>query len=175
MSGPLRDKPGATTTSAPVTNTCLPAEKRPNKRHREGECLRASSERGSNPSTLVTGELRSSDPAIANRPQLRTVSRHSLYSIGGARGRGVESAITHRALQLASDGGLYVAPKEPLQCKRCQRFGHTQLNCGYAPRCIACGGPHNSGGLHATRDIPSAVAPRRTTRPYSGSLLSGRR
>ena len=23
----------------------------------------------------------------------------------------------------------YVAPKGPLQCKRCQRFGHTQSNC----------------------------------------------
>jgi len=27
----------------------------------------------------------------------------------------------------------YVALKGPLQCKRCQRFGHTQRNCGYAP------------------------------------------
>jgi hypothetical protein len=34
----------------------------------------------------------------------------------------------------------YVAPNGPLQCKRCQRFGHTQHNCGYAPRCAACGG-----------------------------------
>ena len=34
----------------------------------------------------------------------------------------------------------WVAPKGPLQCKRCQRFGHTQRNCGYAPRCVACGG-----------------------------------
>jgi hypothetical protein len=24
----------------------------------------------------------------------------------------------------------YLAPKGPLQCKRCQRFGHTQHNCG---------------------------------------------
>jgi hypothetical protein len=31
------------------------------------------------------------------------------------------------------------APKGPLQCKRCRRFGHTQRNCGYAPRCVACG------------------------------------
>jgi hypothetical protein len=35
----------------------------------------------------------------------------------------------------------YVAPKGPLQCKR---FGHTQLNCGHTPRCVACGGPHLS-------------------------------
>jgi hypothetical protein len=40
----------------------------------------------------------------------------------------------------------YVAPKGPLQCKRFQRFGHTQRNCGYAPRCVACGGTHLSGG-----------------------------
>jgi hypothetical protein len=33
----------------------------------------------------------------------------------------------------------YIAPKGPLQCKRCQGFGHTQRNCGYAPRCMACG------------------------------------
>ena len=36
----------------------------------------------------------------------------------------------------------YVATKGPLLCKRCQRFGHTQHNCGYAPRCVACGGSH---------------------------------
>jgi hypothetical protein len=29
----------------------------------------------------------------------------------------------------------YVAPNGPLQCKRCERFGHTQRNCEYAPRC----------------------------------------
>jgi hypothetical protein len=39
----------------------------------------------------------------------------------------------------------YIAPKGPVQCKRCQRFGHTQRNCGYAPRCVACGGTHLSG------------------------------
>jgi hypothetical protein len=37
------------------------------------------------------------------------------------------------------------APKEPLQCKRCQCFGHTQRYCGYAPRCVACGEAHLSG------------------------------
>jgi hypothetical protein len=36
-------------------------------------------------------------------------------------------------------------PKWPLQCKRCQRSGHTQRNCGYAPRCVACGDAHPSG------------------------------
>jgi hypothetical protein len=45
----------------------------------------------------------------------------------------------------------YVAPKCPLQCKRCQRFGHTQRNCGYAPRCVACGGSHLSGECPAPK------------------------
>ena len=40
----------------------------------------------------------------------------------------------------------YVAPKCPLQCIRCQRFGHTQRNCGYALRCVECGGAHLTGG-----------------------------
>jgi hypothetical protein len=39
----------------------------------------------------------------------------------------------------------YVAPKGPLQCKRWQRFGHTQRNCSYAPKCVACGDAHPSG------------------------------
>jgi hypothetical protein len=38
-----------------------------------------------------------------------------------------------------------VAPKGPVQSKRCKRFGHTQRNCGYAPRCVACGETHLSG------------------------------
>jgi hypothetical protein len=39
----------------------------------------------------------------------------------------------------------YNAPKGPLRCKRCQRFGHTQRNCGYASRCVACGNAYPSG------------------------------
>jgi hypothetical protein len=39
----------------------------------------------------------------------------------------------------------YNAPKGPLHCKRCQRFGNTQRNCGYAPRCVAFGDEHPSG------------------------------
>jgi len=48
----------------------------------------------------------------------------------------------------------YVAPKGPLKCKRCQRFGHTQRNCGYAPRYGACGGSHLSGGCCTPRKQP---------------------
>jgi hypothetical protein len=32
-----------------------------------------------------------------------------------------------------------VSPKCLLQCKCCQRFGHTQHNCGYVPQCVECG------------------------------------
>jgi hypothetical protein len=38
-----------------------------------------------------------------------------------------------------------IAPKGPLQCKRSERCGHTQRNCGYATRCVACGNAHPSG------------------------------
>jgi len=33
----------------------------------------------------------------------------------------------------------YVAPKSPLQCKGCQRFGHMQRYCRYTPHCVAYG------------------------------------
>jgi len=48
----------------------------------------------------------------------------------------------------------YVALKDPMQCKRCQRFGHTQRNSGYTPRCVACGGSHLSGGCSTPREQP---------------------
>ena len=47
-----------------------------------------------------------------------------------------------------------MAPKGPLQCKSCQRFGHTQRNCGYVPRCVAGGGSHLSGGCVTPREKP---------------------
>jgi len=45
----------------------------------------------------------------------------------------------------------YVDPKGPLHCKRCQRFGHKQVNCGYAPRCVACEGSHLSSDCSTPR------------------------
>ena len=52
----------------------------------------------------------------------------------------------------------YLAPKGPMQCKRCQRFGHTQRNCGYAPRCVACGGSTCPVGAQPRGNSLSAVA-----------------
>ena len=48
----------------------------------------------------------------------------------------------------------FLAPKCPLQCKRCQRFSHTQRNCGYATRCVARGGSHLPGGCSTTQELP---------------------
>jgi hypothetical protein len=46
----------------------------------------------------------------------------------------------------------YLVPKGLLQSKRCQRFGHTQRNCGYSPRCVACGGSQLFGRCSAPRE-----------------------
>jgi hypothetical protein len=68
------------------------------------------------------------------------------YIVSEARGPDVA-----KVRSLTDLGGLrvkletYNAPKGPLHCKRCQRFGHTQRNCGYAPRCVVCGDEHPSG------------------------------
>ena len=48
----------------------------------------------------------------------------------------------------------YVAPKGPLQCKRFQRFGHTQRNCGHTPRWVSRRGSHLSSGCCNPREQP---------------------
>ena len=58
-------------------------------------------------------------------------------------------------------------PKGPLQCKRCQRFGHTQRNCGHGPRCVACGGPHLFADCPAPRGQPRCCGCDHTAR-YRG-------
>ena len=47
-----------------------------------------------------------------------------------------------------------MAPKGSLQCKRCQGFGYTQRNCGYAQRCVECGCSHLSGECSTRRKQP---------------------
>lgn len=34
----------------------------------------------------------------------------------------------------------------PIQCHRCQGFGHSSPNCSRPQRCVRCGGPHQSSG-----------------------------
>jgi hypothetical protein len=41
-----------------------------------------------------------------------------------------------------------------MQCKRCQRFGHTQQNCGYTPQCVVGVDPHLSGDCPTPRGQP---------------------
>ena len=61
----------------------------------------------------------------------------------------------------------YLAPKGPMQCKRCKRFAHTQRNCGYAPRCVACGAPTCPVGAqprgNSLSDVAVGVTTQRTT------------
>jgi hypothetical protein len=63
----------------------------------------------------------------------------------------------------------YVAPKGPLQCKCCLRFGHTQRNCGSATRCVACGGSHLSGGCSTPREQPQCCGGNHTA-SYRGCI-----
>jgi hypothetical protein len=87
----------------------------------------------------LRSKRRDQDPE-KNRP----LTPHFIVSVA----RGPDVAIVRSLTDLC---GLrvkvetYNAPKGPLQCKRCQRFGHTQRNCGYAPRCVACSDEHPSG------------------------------
>jgi hypothetical protein len=66
----------------------------------------------------------------------------------------------------------YTAPKGPLQCKHCQRFGYTQRNCGHASRRAACGDAH--------RQVPqgssiNAAAAGVTTLPTIALAVSGKK
>jgi len=69
----------------------------------------------------------------------------------------------------------HVDPKCPLQCKRCQRFGHTQRNWIYAPRCFACGAPISPVDTVPRGISLSAVVVRETTQRTTVAVSSGRR
>jgi hypothetical protein len=74
----------------------------------------------------------------------RPLTPHFIVSV--ARGPDVAKVLSLTELcGLRVQVETYRAPKGPLQCKRCQRFGHTQRNCGYATRCVASGDGHPSG------------------------------
>jgi hypothetical protein len=74
----------------------------------------------------------------------RPLTSHLIVSV--ARGSDVAKVRSLTELcGLRAKVETYNAPKGTLQCKRCQRFGHTQRNCSYAPRCVACGDAHPSG------------------------------
>jgi hypothetical protein len=88
---------------------------------------------------LLRSKRRDQDPE-KDRP----LKPHFIMSV--ARGPDVAKVRSITALcGLLVKVETYNAPKGPLQCKRCQRFGHTQRNRGYAPWCVACGDEHQSG------------------------------
>jgi len=117
------------------------------------------------PESVVREELESLNICVQGVTQLRSGRRdpdpakdrpptpHFIVSVA----RGLEVSKVRSLTELC---GLrvsvesYLAPNGPLQCRRCQRFGHTQRNCGYAPRCVACVGSHLYGGYSTPRDQP---------------------
>jgi hypothetical protein len=97
-------------------------------------------------------ESRSCDLAVATRTTQRTALPPT-FIVSVARGPEVSKVLSLTELcGLRVSVESYVGPNGPLQCKRCQRFGHTQRNCGYAPRCVACGGSHLFGGCSTARE-----------------------
>jgi len=85
----------------------------------------------------------------------------------------VRSLIELRGLRVSVK--MYIAPKGPLQCKLCQRFGHTQRYCGYAPRCFACWGLTYQVSAPPHSSSVSAAAAEETTRPSTKAMRSGKR
>ena len=117
------------------------------------------------PESVVREELESLRIHVQGVTQLRSGRRdqdptkdrpstpHIIVSVArGPEVSRVRSIIELCGLRVSVES--YVAPKGPLQYKRCQRFGHTQRNCGYAPRCFACGGSRLSGGCSTPREQP---------------------
>jgi hypothetical protein len=116
------------------------------------------------PESVVREELEALDIRVQGVAQLRSGSRDqdpdkdgppTTHIISVARGPEVS-----RVRSLTELCGLrvtvetYLAPKGPLQCKCCQRFGHTQRDCRHVPRCVACGGSHLSGECPVPRGQP---------------------
>jgi hypothetical protein len=69
----------------------------------------------------------------------------------------------------------YNAPNGPLQRKRCQRFGYTQRNCGYAPRCVACGDEHHLRSVSLPISSLSVAAEEESTLQTILVAVSGKR
>lgn len=81
----------------------------------------------------------------------------------------------------------YNKSRAPIQCHRCQGFGHASFGCGRSPKCVKCGGPHarldcnkattdasqcaNCGGSHTAnyRGCPSFKALAKSAPPAAPS------
>ena len=115
------------------------------------------------PESVVREELESLSFRIKGFMQLRSKRRdqdpatdspltpHFIISVPrGSEVLKVRSLTEICGLRISAE--LYVSPSGPLQCKRCQRFGHTQRNCGYAPVCFVYEGSHLFGGCSTPRE-----------------------
>jgi hypothetical protein len=131
------------------------------------------------PESVVRGELSAIDIHVEGRRQLRSGRRDQdpnkdrphtpHFIVSGARGPEVSKVGSITELcSLRVSLASYVAPKGPQQCKRCQRWGHTQRNCGYAPPCVACVGSHLSVGCSTPGSSLSAVASGAITQRVTG-------
>jgi len=50
------------------------------------------------------------------------------------------------------------ANHQPIQCLRCQGFGHTKAYCNHAPKCVRCGDPHTSDVCLKPASLPAKCA-----------------
>ena len=134
------------------------------------------------PESVVWEELKSLDIRVQGATQLRSSCRdqdpakdrpltpHFIVSVArGSEVSRMQSITELCGLRVSVE--TYMAPKGPLQYKRCQRFGHTQRNFGYAPRCVACGGSQLSGGCSAPREqLQCCGCGGNQTENYSGCI-----
>lgn len=104
-----------------------------------------------------------------NGAQERPLTPHFIVAAAyGAVVQKVRSVTELCSLRVSVE--TYMAPKAPLQCKRCEHFGHTQCSCGYAPRCVAYGEAY----LNLCSSLNFAVAGV-NTEPIIEAAPSGRR
>lgn len=47
---------------------------------------------------------------------------------------------------------------QPIQCLRCQGFGHTKSYCNYPPKCVRCGDSHTSDHCQKPANVPAKCA-----------------
>jgi len=108
-------------------------------------CRKTSSGRSWRVWASVSMQSCSSARAAVTRRPPKTTPNPSLYCHGSAGSEVAKVRSLTELCGLLVSVETYVAPKGLLQCKRCERFGHTQRYCGYATRCVACGEAHLSG------------------------------
>jgi hypothetical protein len=102
------------------------------------------------PTPLATGESADPTPTIVRAGDLRDLTSQ------------ISKTLHH------------YTPKCPLQCKRCQRFGHSQRNCGYVPRCVACVETHVSGDCSTPKQQLKCCSCGAITGPTTGAAASGK-